>query len=616
MDLSISMFLVLMRFIFITKATGTQYFTINKTETWRNAHDMCLENGFNLSPLSHVDVGSVLQNCSLVGVSDVWTSTSIYKTPYLSLVGCFTREATQPTILLKEASVLECQISCDDYPCFAITKNECACLRTDQDLDRALNNKQCNYTCDGVRCGGNEAFSVYRRVEEGSLVRGDPTRLQMISSICVVYQCVNNRVVYQERNCKDNNTVYEAEYFSCTFEPGDECFLVHSTHDHLDWFIKNSVLNQYSVYNPSYYAYVDVPGANSGQTALLISSTGFKASNWCLRFRYFASSVTSVDVMILDIIQNQTKTIVKLRNATKTLTTDPDWYNFQQNINNGHDFKLLFRFQDFNQASIIAIEDITLMLGNCNETLTTLIHQRGEIQCTFGGGVDWCFTQYTKYDKADWNLSDNQASLGKNEAGRSAILMSIFELQDMSVNICVGYSMANATLVFRTIYGNTEVNDTANSMLILCIRMNFYAKSKIYINGTTTSSTPSSEIRVYFMNITILSRFKRTQLNRTLLGSVPDPFALSISDEGKVSCVSDGPQRFTNTIRLQGEHLSANVNPSAVLIYRTNDSTRYWEKFTPATKRHFVCENDTGALSSCRVYMEIKPLQGKTTGRQ
>ena len=39
--------------------------------------------------------------------------------------------------------------------------------------------------------------------------------------------------------------------------------------------------------------------------------------------------------------------------------------------------------------------------------------------------------------------------------------------------------MANATLVFRTIYGNTEVNDTANNMLILCTRMNFYAKSKV-----------------------------------------------------------------------------------------------------------------------------------------
>ena len=49
----------------------------------------------------------------------------------------------------------------------------------------------------------------------------------------------------------------------------------------------------------------------------------------------------------------------------------------------------------------------------------------------------------------------------------------------MSVNICVGYSMTNATLVFRTIYGNTEVNDTANNMLILCLRMNFYAKSKV-----------------------------------------------------------------------------------------------------------------------------------------
>ena len=30
--------------------------------------------------------------------------------------------------------------------------------------------------------------------------------------------------------------------------------------------------------------------------------------------------------------------------------------------------------------------------------------------------------------------------------------------------------------------------------------------------------------------------------------------------------------------------------PSAVLIYRTNDSTVFWEKINQTTKRHFVCE--------------------------
>ena len=62
---------------------------------------------------------SILLIISHINAADINTSRQVFL--YLIFAGCFTREATQPTILLKEASVLECQISCDDYPCFAIT---------------------------------------------------------------------------------------------------------------------------------------------------------------------------------------------------------------------------------------------------------------------------------------------------------------------------------------------------------------------------------------------------------------------------------------------------------------------------------------------------------------
>ena len=72
--------------------------------------------------------------------------------------------------------------------------------------------------------------------------------------------------------------------------------------------------------------------------------------------------------MIWDIIQNQTKTIVKLRNATKTLTTDPDWYNFQQNINNGHDFKV-FMFSRTRKKELNHIDTLSIILQTVAELL-------------------------------------------------------------------------------------------------------------------------------------------------------------------------------------------------------------------------------------------------------
>lgn len=41
-----------------------------------------------------------------------------------------------------------------------------------------------------------------------------------------------------------------------------------------------------------------------------------------------------------------------------------------------------------------------------DETLTELLNQRGELQCTFGGNTDMCFRQDNMNDTADWVYID------------------------------------------------------------------------------------------------------------------------------------------------------------------------------------------------------------------
>ena len=65
-----------------------------------------------------------------------------------------------------------------------------------------------------------------------------------------------------------------------------------------------------------------------------------KAANWCLRFRYLASLATSLDVTLLDIIQDKNESLINIRNATNTSITEPDWYYVEVNIIRENDFKV------------------------------------------------------------------------------------------------------------------------------------------------------------------------------------------------------------------------------------------------------------------------------------
>ena len=65
-----------------------------------------------------------------------------------------------------------------------------------------------------------------------------------------------------------------------------------------------------------------------------------KAANWCLRFRYLASLATSLDVTLLDIIQDKNESLINIRNATNTSITEPDWYYVEVNIIRENDFNV------------------------------------------------------------------------------------------------------------------------------------------------------------------------------------------------------------------------------------------------------------------------------------
>nr|XP_022313815.1 uncharacterized protein LOC111118564 isoform X2 [Crassostrea virginica] len=581
----------------VNNVEGIQYVFYNQSETWEKARDVCRKNDLKLASFNETSIESKLQNCSLEGVTDLWTDIFMYTTPYMSLVGCFLRNDL-PTQTIKADSLIECQIFCEEHPRFAIMKTECVCLKTGSNLGKPLNNAWCNFTCDGVRCGGDEAVSVYEIVKGGSVV-GEQKFTPNVSLSCLVYQCANNSINYEEEDCRENSITLNTDYFSCTFEPEDDCFLVQPTWDDFDWSVQNTSLTNYSGYEPSYYAYVDGTGSNSNQTATLISTNSFKAANWCLRFRYLASLATSLDVTLLDIIQDKNKSLINIRNATNTSKTDPDWYYVEVNIIGENDFKLMFSFEESNESSNIALDDVSMIAGYCNETLTELLNQRGELQCTFGGNTDMCFTQDNMEDTADWVYKNNQAILFR-AAKQSSILISAFEFQDVSVHICVRYyTVKEPSLIF---YTDQKNNTLPNNIMLttLCTNktLSIEVKSKLYINGTLSNSS-SSEININHIRITIFphSQKNATETPQRLQKPVPDPSVLTTSDLSNVRCMSEGPRKYTNTIRLQGKYLSKNGVPSAVVIYRTNDSTLFWEKIEPSTKRHFVCEEDTNDRS-------------------
>ena len=75
--------------VYLNPISGIQYVFYNQSETWEKARDVCRKNDLKLASFNETSIESKLQNCSLEGVTDLWTDIFMYTTPYMSLVGKF-----------------------------------------------------------------------------------------------------------------------------------------------------------------------------------------------------------------------------------------------------------------------------------------------------------------------------------------------------------------------------------------------------------------------------------------------------------------------------------------------------------------------------------------------
>lgn len=594
----------------VFNVNGYQYIYVNQSKTWEEAREYCRQKNFELSTLN----GQGIEMCNLTEATELWTNNFIYTTPYLSLLGCYEHTYEMQFRSLQKASVVECQMLCRDSPRFAIRDNSCKCMQTDSNQCALQNAELCNYTCDEQAiCGGENAISIYEQANISDLLNEQPL-FPPNNSRCLVYQCVNGTVDYQEKDCENQELANDNDFFSCSFEPETDCFLWQSKDSDLKWSIQNSApQNDPKLrYTASYYAYVHGPGAASKQTAVLISKIKFKASDWCLRFRYFGNTSASMDIIIWDLVANKTCSLVQIRNSTKQVNTNTAWYLMEQNVNMTNDFKLMFKFESAENETEISIDDVTMIADSCNKTVSTLLNKGRGIQCTFGGNFDVCFRQDESNDTTNWNLANNVRWLGIEE-GEEAVLISKFELYDIMVNISIKFtSRKNLELYLKDEQGNktyiierNKYNSTSDITISKTISVN--ASSNLYIFGKTMKS--NQEIRINFIKINVItkSNILVERVNSTF--RIPDPYAMTILDIKNLRCIDGGGITMSNTIKVLGELLPQNGKPSAVNIYGKNH--RYWETFDSTKSRPFVCEQDSGSDNTCETSSNlITPREG------
>ncbi|XP_034302972.2 uncharacterized protein [Magallana gigas] len=604
------MILRLVVFLFtgwICRVNGNQYIYVNESKTWEDARGYCKQKGFELSTLN----GQEIDICNLTEVTELWTNNYIYTTPYLSLLGCYKKPGEMQFSSLENASVVECQILCSKSKRFAIQGNLCTCIQPDFNQSALQNAEQCNYTCDGEAiCGGDNAISIYEKDANISNRLTEQPLFPPNNSWCLVYQCVNGAVKFEEKDCKNQDYDDDNDFFSCSFEPDTDCFLWHTKDNNLTWSIQNSPpQNDPKLsYNASYYAYVNGSDAASEQTAVLISRMKFKAADWCLRFRYFTETPVSMDVIIWDLIADENQSLVEIRNSTYKSNTNTIWHLVEWNINMTNDFKLMFKFETGENETEISIDDVTMIADSCNKTVSTLLNKGNGLQCTFGGEFDVCFRQDESNNDINWSLSNNERWLSSSvEIEKRASLISKFELNDIRINITMRFSRkSNLKLYWKDEqenkkFVNINTNDNTNGPFVTDSKTTYVnARSNLYIDGITTNE----EIRIAFIKIKVISNSytQGERVNRSF--QIPDPYAMTISDVTNLRCIDGGGIKMSNAIKLSGKPLTKKGIPSAVQIYRMNNS--YWKTSDANTLRTFVCEQDNESNNSCKILADFE----------
>ncbi|KAJ8322121.1 hypothetical protein KUTeg_000592 [Tegillarca granosa] len=143
------------------------------------------------------------------------------------------------------------------------------------------------------------------------------------SGVCIPYYHVNDQYRYcldQSDEETSGSTVILGSLLSCTFEPGDACFLTNSTTDNHNWYIHSgstpsSTTGPNSAYSGLYYTYFEVSIGNTGETAMLESQPLYYINATCLRFYYH---MYGTDIGHLAVYLNSTRKWIKSYNQGNT----------------------------------------------------------------------------------------------------------------------------------------------------------------------------------------------------------------------------------------------------------------------------------------------------------
>ncbi|XP_062580499.1 uncharacterized protein LOC134242434 [Saccostrea cucullata] len=564
-------------------SSGNEYTLTDENLSWTDAIEFCQKNGSQLANLGEAVATLTTDEC-LERFDTMWTETFASASPYLSLLGCFNNQGNIPHSNLSRASVVDCQFECSSSPYFAISDTTCSCLENVTSSGDRVDPSLCNITCDGTYCGGQDTMNIYYVVDKGFFQNKTVYRNPNFTS-CLSYQCLGHRNVYQEADCDDMSISLSdcSNYFSCTFEPGEPCFFYQDDDDDFDWTIQNKATKYGPVqsYGGSYFAFVDDEQYGEGNSTTLVSNVGFTDGQWCIHLRYYIQNVSTDARLEVFKSGEQNPFFIFKKSANK------EWKYAYKNIIMSYDERVIFKFTRGKETSDFALDDVIMIKGSCEETVTSMFKMKGEINCNFEGNEDVCFQQNKKGSTwtitRDGSTPTEDTGPSKNIEGNyflyfaankfgnrgKAVLSSSFYLEDINITFSMQYSMYGEDIGQLYVYLKDERNTTRDifkeegdqreGWKNFTTNITVESKNKLYIEGSKNGSGNKGDIAI---------------------------------DDIKIIIIEPGFQETPTAVQLYS--------------YINNVPTYDWEIYDPRRTRPFVCKRILNSSSdSCVVFRRV-----------
>lgn len=640
-------------------ATALLYEYVTKKMTLLDADEFCKERDAELYDLNNM---AVEQQCPDIE-GDLWTSSIIYATPYMSLVGCF-EQKTIKSHDLNVTSIIGCQYQCFNTSAFAIMDTKCSCLGDLSSLGEPVDPALCNITCEGTYCGGKNVTNVYVTVENEFFERRIFLRSKTKFTSCVTTQCIVKNLLYMETDCQTDKEIEAAcsTFFSCTFEPGDPCFLSQTLEDDFDWTItKNkTTYGPEKAYQGSFFAFVN-DNENSplqGEKATLHSNVIISgAGTWCLRFRYHLP-INSISASLNVIAQTMEGSIVCQKKFLREEFKEWRYTELEIDISEEEKVNILFEFTKGEETSNIALDDITLIQGTCERTLTKILQMTGSLKCDFEGNYDVCFNQDTK-DDFDWSITRNGKTRTSNtgpsrniegnyfsfikasgERNRDkAILISKFDLKDVNITLRLFYNMYGDDIRTLKVYSTKENRlftkrgnqgkkwkNTSITTLILGSQNLFVSAD---VDGDIHGDIAIDDIQI---------KVNQPDYPRTWLRSSEEcvrkvsSYLIPHTQLDSTRCsFYESRERWTGILRPHQKSTTADIkekgrDPTWVQVYNVSNGALVWEPFNSTMMKSFICvkthnmsssENDTCTTRRHETDSDfVNPLGGRSKSKR